>query len=94
MQECSKRATQSESPERHPNSWKILIQVPVHQDPTFSGSISSVALIREGDLALNLSQCSSVVVSPTATTPTLSEGGVKSKEVEIAGGKSKNVEAP
>ena len=34
----------------------------------------------------NLSQCASVVVSPTATTPTFSEGGVKRKEVENAGG--------
>ena len=34
----------------------------------------------------NLSQCSSVVASPTATTPTFSEGGVKRKVVEGGGG--------
>ena len=34
----------------------------------------------------NLSRCSSVVVSPIATTPTFSEGGVKRKVVENGGG--------
>ena len=64
----------------------------MYQDPKFSASIYFIsALIRESDLALNLSQCSSVVVSPTATALTFSEGGVKNKEVEIARGKSKQV---